>query len=58
MKTVVQDMYRGWNITVKAEEQLSSIETATQNLQPDLQNCKKNALVYFFFLGSDTYKRQ
>lgn len=24
MKTVVQDMYRGWNITVKAEEQLCS----------------------------------
>lgn len=24
MKTVVQDMYRGWNITVKAEDQLCS----------------------------------
>lgn len=24
MKTVVQDLYRGWNITVKAEEQLCS----------------------------------
>jgi len=24
MKTVVQDMYRGWNITVKSEEQLCS----------------------------------